>query len=121
MLVAAVSKMIYTPANYDAQGSLIAGETVTGTVNTDGDWDGYTYHGKAGEDLVISLRPVEGDIAPFAFLYGPDGLFVDLSNENEITVNRLTTHLLADGQYTIIVRTFMGVGTGEYSLSITSD
>lgn len=121
LLVSAVSKMIYTPANYDAQGSIVAGETVTGVVDTTGDWDGFIYKGKAGEDLVISLRPVDGDIAPFVFLYGPDGLFVALSDDNEMTVNRLRVHLLLDGEYTLLVRTFMGVGAGQYNLSVTSN
>jgi hypothetical protein len=121
VLVSAAGKMIYAPANYDAQGSIVAGENVTGSVNTEGDWDGYTYSGEAGENLVVTVRPVDGDIAPFVFLYGADGVFVDLSDQNEMIVNRLHVQLPNAGEYTLIVRTFMGVGTGEYSLNLTSD
>jgi hypothetical protein len=121
VLVSAAGKLAYIPGNYDARGSIVAGESVTGSINTDGDWDGYIYTGKAGEDIVISVRSVNGDVAPLVFFYGANGILVDGTDENELNVNRMHTHLLMDGEYTIIVRTMMGLAAGEYSLTITNE
>lgn len=117
------SKIAYVPANYDNQGSIIVGELASGAVDTEGDWDGYTFTGEAGEEIIVSLRPIDdnNDFAPFAFLYDPAGTILALSNESDVKVNRLRYTLPVTGDYTLIVRTFVGIGDGEYTISMTTN
>ncbi|MDQ7027225.1 MAG: hypothetical protein Q9P44_16895 [Anaerolineae bacterium] len=113
-----VAKMIYVPSDYDSRGNIAMGDTVSGVVDTQGDWDGYVYRGNAGEELIITVRSENSDFAPFIFLYGPDDTFIDMSDENIGAGNRLRESLPETGNYTVIVRTFFGLGGGEYIISV---
>lgn len=113
------SRIAYVPDAYDNQGSIIEGELVSGAVDTEGDQDGYTFTAEAGDQLVVSVRPISANIPPFAILYGPDDMLINITNESDGTVNRLRETLPRDGEYTIIVRTLVGLGAGDYSMSVT--
>jgi hypothetical protein len=115
------SRVAYAPANYERLGTIEMSDTVTGYVDAQGDWDGYTYAAQGGENLVITVNAQNADFAPYIFLYGPDNMLVDISDQNNMNRNRLQANLLQPGEYTIIVRTFLGIGTGEYSLSLQSE
>lgn len=113
-----IAKMLYVPSDYDNRGSIAIGDTVSGSVDNNGDWDGYTYAGRAGEELVITVHSENSDFAPFIFLYGTDDIFIDLSDENVGVGNRFRERLPVTGDYTVIVRTFIKMGSGEYIMTV---
>ena len=115
------SRVAYPPADYQRLGDIELSDTVTGYVDAQGDWDGYTYTAAGGESLVITVDAQHADFAPYVFLYAPDNVLLDISDQNNMNRNRLRANLLRSGEYTIIVRTFFGIGTGEYSLTLQSE
>ena len=126
-LVSFASKITYAPTNVDFRGSILVGESATGIIDTEGQWDSYTYEAEAGEILRVSVRTIDGnstafndEIPPFIFLYGPDDLLITLSGPNNPEVTRLQERLPSAGEYTLVIRTLFGLGAREYTLSVTT-
>lgn len=109
--------------------SINVGDTVEGSLS-DGDGrndsgaiaDGYTFEGRAGQRVVVTMSSDEFDT--WLDLYAGEGggrYVVDSDDDGagEGTNSRLTHTLTEDGLYTIEARGFSENGRGDYELTLT--
>jgi hypothetical protein len=114
------NRLAYRPTSYENMGVATAGEILSGTVDAQSDWDGYTFEGRGGETITVTVESKSGDFPPYVFLYRPDDTLVWYTNDTGPTVNRMRVDLPTSGTYVLIVRTFIGLGGGDYEMTIAT-
>ena len=108
----------------DPDGCAIAfGETKSGTIDPEVDWDAYTFPGVAGDRVNIQVSRTSGNLTPVMHLYPPDGGPREAVVGDGAAIDvLLNAHPLAEtGVYTIIVADH-GIGfaddAGGYDLTL---
>ncbi|HEU0054182.1 MAG TPA: hypothetical protein VFQ39_13440 [Longimicrobium sp.] len=129
LAAALLASLAAAPAH--AQREITAGQTVTGqldasdpTLEDDSHYELWSYRGRAGERLVITLRSSDFDAyLAFGKIDGggecEDACDSDDDNGGG-TDARITVTLQADGVYQIRANTLSGGETGSYTLSVQS-
>ena len=93
-------------------GVLLNGGSVSETI-TDGDLDSYVFWAVTGDSLSLSAST---EFAVFMELYAPDG--TNLADDDSL-ISR--NSLSQTGTYTVVVRSFVAGGTGDYTLNLEGD
>ena len=109
----------------DPDGCAIAfGETKSGCIDPEVDWDAYTFDGQAGQRVIIQVNRTSGNLTPVMHLYPPDGRPREAVVGDGAAIDvLLNAHPLArTGVYTIIVADH-GIGfaddAGGYDLTLS--
>lgn len=126
-----VSMQERAPAQAPRTTPIRRGQSVTGALETgdaeldDGRWyDAYSYTGRAGEDLRVSMA--SGDFDAYLIIGRMvDGEFEELETNDDAegeegTDSVLEIELPDDGRYVIYATSFMEGGEGEYEIRIGS-
>lgn len=100
-------------------GTIEIGDTIEGTLPP-GTEQIYTFMGNAGDEVTIELDSDDLTMDPYVELRSPDG---DLLAEDDDSGGGLNARiddfdLPEDGEYQIVVRTSLGAGGGEYTLTL---
>ena len=95
---------------------LVNGEKHTGA-NDIGDEDLWTFEAEAGDNLVLRIGKVSGDVnySPWINLYGPDGALIDSQNDST-SDTRLELKAESSGIYSLLVSSFLRGNEGSYAL-----
>lgn len=98
-------------------GTVSRGIAVTGTVTTDAG-DGWTFAGKGGEAITIAAN--SDFFNTYLEIFDASGELIAFNDDSGPRLNALIegVELPADGDYTIIVRSFLPGGRGDYSLIV---
>lgn len=104
----------------DVPGALALGDTVGGTLTGARLSARYTFEGRAGEAVTITLR--SGAFDAFLILLDADGdqIASDDDSAGDFDARIAAFALPADGVYTIVATSYSGGGTGDYTLSLES-
>jgi len=112
-----------------AQGPIAAGQTVTGALaqddqaQSDGSrFDAWTYSGKRGERLTITLKSTAFD-AYLTLGRGDGGAFKEMKTDDDGgggSDSQIVVVLPADGEYVIRAGSLVGDSYGEYTLRVVS-
>lgn len=83
----------------------------------------WTFTGRAGQTLTMTLEPTSGDLDPILRLFGPDGAIIDENDDAADPALGPASQLVditlpADGLYTLEAARFDG--TGRYELNIVT-
>lgn len=97
--------------------SIVFGETVLGSIDPAGDVDTYVFSAQAGDTLLVRASQVSGLLYPEVRLYRPDG--TELGCDWDWDVAELTSTLVEDGNYTVLVHDYFGDYTGNYTLYLS--
>ena len=95
------------------------GETLTGSISTDGDVDTYSFTGNAGDKIIVRLTENSSSypLEPLVELFNPAGDSLIAGIDGAQAQMEIT--LPADGSYMILVSdSYPGDATGNYSLFI---
>lgn len=113
------------PDEFTNLGAIDRGQTVTGEILRADQRDGYTINANQGDNIQINIRATgtEFSIPPIAFVYGPDG---NITNEdvtgsydsNAASESLYVINATQSGTYTIIVRSFFGLGISAYEMTV---
>jgi hypothetical protein len=103
---------------------LAGDQTVTGSIRLNRKFDLYTFTGRAGQTVNISMERLTGTLDPVLFLIDPNGVQIAQNDDAaRDTTNSLISGftLSEDGQYIIIATHFggtFGVTAGDYRLTL---
>jgi hypothetical protein len=98
-------------------GTITYGETHSGEIAVRGQRDSWSFTGRAGEHVLITLRAAGSDVS--LELYDPTGQLIAQNDDAAGSLNaRVEMTLAADGQYRIIVRMYDDNQTGTYQLAL---
>lgn len=101
-------------------GTISRGVAVSGNVTTDSG-DAWTFSGKAGESITIAANSDEFNT--YLELFDSGGELVIFNDDSGPRLNALIEGIVLpnDGEFTIVVRSFLANGRGAYSLAMQSD
>ncbi|MEO8393257.1 MAG: DVUA0089 family protein [Chloroflexota bacterium] len=119
-LIATVTAPDTLPSDLQIQGSVQKGQVTQNTINTFRD-DGWTYAGKANEQIVIEVEAVDAKLDPHLYLYDPNGKLIAENDDIDGSTNRnsrIDMTLPSAGSYTIRVSAF--ADGGAYKLTVES-
>ncbi len=117
-LIATVTAADRLPSDLQMQGSVEKGRVTQNTINTFRD-DGWTYKGKANEQLVIEVDAVDANLDPHLYLYDTSGKLIAENDDIDGSDNRnarIEITLPSAGSYTIRVSAF--ADGGAYKLTV---
>jgi hypothetical protein len=98
-------------------GSIAYGETHSGAITIRGQRDQWLFSGRTGDHVLITLQAVGSDA--YLELYDPAGQLIARNDDASSIYNAmLDLTLLADGEYSIIVRMYDDNQTGSYQLAL---
>lgn len=108
----------------DIDREIAVGETKTGELTTsdpqldDGEhYHSYSFHGRANEHIAVTLTSTSFDT--YLAIFTPDGDWEDQDDDSGSSSNaELNVTLPKTGRYVIVVTSYAGDETGEYSLSV---
>jgi hypothetical protein len=105
---------------FTERGAIAVGENRKGTVNQSGG-DVYTFSGTRGQVVNISVTvDNSSSLDPYLRIYDPDNLLSVVDDDGGGYPNALLTYELpADGEYRLVVTSFGGMSSGEYTLAIS--
>jgi hypothetical protein len=92
-------------------GLISNGSSVSGTIDSDGEIDSFTFIGQSGNRGVVS---VSGDVisGEYFIVYNPDGTKLISGSSHE------DVSLTQTGTYTVIMQSFQTGGTGSYTMHV---
>ncbi len=121
-------EMVRVPATQQADsdgdgGTLVSGQTKSGSIQRLGDVDIYTFTANAGDSYELSLGDADSTTAyqPFLTIYGPTGTQIGSQSSNSHNTSvRLIETAAATGTYTAVVQdtSFNGSDLGAYTLEM---
>lgn len=106
----------------DGAAPLRFGDTVTGQINNQTTRQSYTFDGRRGEFISITLSPTGGDLDPLLAVLDADGTVIitqDDGNGRGVRLDAL--RIPRNGRYTLIVTRFggpLGTTIGEFTLTL---
>ena len=83
----------------------------------------WTFDGRAGQTLTMTLEPTSGDLDPILRIFGPDSMLIDENDDAPDLALGPTSQLVnvslpADGNYTLEAARFEGAG--RYALTVVT-
>jgi hypothetical protein len=101
--------------------SLNFGEAITGTLDDEIFRQIYSFEGRAGEVITISMNRIEGDLDPYLLLVDGEGAVLALNDDNGAGVDAViaSKRIPTDARYYVIATRFgqeQGSTTGQYTL-----
>lgn len=104
------------PATVEDMGELSAGTVTQSALDSDKS-QVYQLALEANQHIRITITAgTESDTSPYLFLFTTDGQIVAFNSELHGNYNRLEEVIPTGGNYLLVVRPFLGVGGGDYSL-----
>jgi hypothetical protein len=105
---------------------IVDGQTVTGSITGNNPFDLYTFEGRAGDVVTISMDATSQNLDTMLYLIDPNGVEIAFNDDSNETTNSLITGvvLTQDGDYIIIATRFGAIygGTiGGYNLALRVD
>lgn len=97
--------------------SIVFGETALASIDPAGDVDTYVFSAEAGDTVLVRASRVSGFLYPEVRLYARDG--TELGSDWDWGVAELTSTLLEDGNYAVLVCDYFGGYTGNYTLHLS--
>lgn len=113
------SRLITENASGDT--AIISGQTAQGNITVEGEQDRYTFVAFAGTKATISAQAVTAGIPDLMLmLEGPSGALLLTDDDSGIGTDPLINNFTipATGEYTIVVTSVPGAGSGPYNLSL---
>ncbi|NWF68243.1 MAG: pre-peptidase C-terminal domain-containing protein [Chloroflexi bacterium] len=107
------------PPSSVEQGSIESGQTVNAELST-GERHAWTFEGRRGETVTISMDADNDGFDTYLELYGPDGTLLTSNDDGGSGLNSLIEDftLPESGTYTIVARSFADFGSGGYELTL---
>jgi hypothetical protein len=108
-----------SPATLNVEGVLEEGDARIPMDNSL--YDEYTFEGRAGQNVVITLS--SNDFNPYLIVFSPNGELlgqVDDISEDNLTAQLVVT-LPLDGIYIVLANAFDDTGRGQYTLTVTTE
>jgi hypothetical protein len=105
---------------------IVEGQTVTGSITSNNHFDLFTFEGRAGDVVTISMDATSQNLDTMLYLIDPNGVEIAFNDDADETTNSLITGvvLTQDGEYIIIATRFGAIygGTiGGYNLALRVD
>lgn len=126
LLIGAVqSHFVHAAPPYQGGGQINFGQTTSGEITEDQYRQLYSFNGRAGQLISVTMMRDEGDLDPYLVLVSQTGTVLATSDDDGTTRNAAISsfRLTADGTFTIIATRFgheHGSTSGTYSLHLES-
>ena len=98
-------------------GSIVSGQTRSGTIDVQSDMDAYKFYGALGDQVTITAVTTLGSLNTFWCLYPPDGTTAEISCRVTDTVTNYV--LKKTGLYTIVIMDYLEDHTGTYNVYLS--
>jgi hypothetical protein len=107
----------------DGGGEIALGETSTGQITNGDPSDAWTFNGRAGDVVTITMEARSGDLDAYLYLYDPQGRELTTNNDSGSSLDAqiLSYRLPSTGTYTIVATRFEGPDgetIGGYELTL---
>ncbi len=97
-----------------------SGQTLNGVIDPASDQDSFVFDASQGQRATIRMNRTSGSLDSFLYLYAPNGSLVTYDDDGGGYPNSLINQvaLPQNGRYRIVAKSYNGVSTGGYALSL---